>query len=64
MHLVCNYIHPRPRGGRCHVRVYLPEEERDAPVVMAGGRRMKAERSTHGALLGVVGNMSDLEDAR
>ena len=23
-----------PRGGRCRVRIYLPEDERDAPVVI------------------------------
>jgi hypothetical protein len=23
-----------PRGGRCRVRIYLPEEEQDAPVVI------------------------------
>ena len=34
MHLATDYIHPTPRGGRCRVRVYLPEEERDAPVVI------------------------------
>ena len=33
MHLVSDYIHPTPRGGRCRIRVYLPDEERDAPVV-------------------------------
>jgi hypothetical protein len=35
MHLASDYIHPTPRGGRCRIRVYLPEEdERDAPVVI------------------------------
>jgi hypothetical protein len=34
MHLATDYIHPTPRGGRCRVRVYLPEDERDAPVVI------------------------------
>jgi hypothetical protein len=34
MHLANDYIHPTPCGGRCRVRVYLPEEERDAPVVI------------------------------
>ncbi len=34
MHLAVDYIHPTPRGGRCRIRVYLPEEERDAPVVI------------------------------
>jgi hypothetical protein len=32
--LANDYIHPTPRGGRCRVRVYLPEEEQDAPVVI------------------------------
>ena len=34
MHLATEYIHPTPRGGRCRVRVYLSEEEQDAPVVI------------------------------
>ncbi len=34
MHLAVDYIHPTPRGGRCRVRVYLPHDERDAPVVI------------------------------
>jgi hypothetical protein len=32
--LVSDYIHPTPRDGRCRVRIYLPEDERDAPVVI------------------------------
>jgi hypothetical protein len=32
-HLASDYIHPTPRGGRCRVRIYLPDE-RDAPVVI------------------------------
>ena len=34
MHLANDYIHPTPRGGRCRIRVYLPEEEHDASVVI------------------------------
>jgi hypothetical protein len=34
MHLARDYIHPTPRGGRCRIRIYLPEEEQDAPVVI------------------------------
>ena len=34
MRLASDYIHPTPRGGRCRIRVYLPDEERDAPVVV------------------------------
>ena len=34
MHLASDYIHPTPRGGRCRVRVYLPEDELDSPVVV------------------------------
>jgi hypothetical protein len=33
-HLFTDYIHPTPMGGHCRVRVYLPEEEDDAPVVL------------------------------
>jgi hypothetical protein len=34
MHLAADYFHPTPRGGRCRVRIFLPEEDRDAPVVV------------------------------
>jgi len=34
MHLATGYIHPTPRGGRRRVRAYLPDEKRDAPVVL------------------------------
>jgi hypothetical protein len=34
MRLANDYIHPTPRGDRCRVRIYLPEEEQDAPVVV------------------------------
>ena len=34
MRLATDYIHPTPRGGRCRRRIYLPEEEWDAPVVI------------------------------
>jgi hypothetical protein len=34
MHLATDYIHPTPRGGMCRVRVYLPSEDQDAPVVV------------------------------
>jgi hypothetical protein len=32
--LVSDYIHPTPRDGRCRIRIYLPEDEQDAPVVI------------------------------
>ena len=34
MHLAADYIHPTPRGGKCRIRIYLPEDQRDAPVVL------------------------------
>jgi hypothetical protein len=34
VHLASDYIHPAPREGRCRVRIYLPEDEQDAPVVI------------------------------
>jgi hypothetical protein len=34
VHLASDYIHPTPRDGLCRIRVYLPEDERDAPVVI------------------------------
>ncbi len=35
MHLASDYIHPTPHGGRCRIRLYLPEEEdHDAVVVI------------------------------
>jgi hypothetical protein len=32
--LAGDYIHPTPRSGRCRIRIYLPEEEQGAPVVI------------------------------
>jgi hypothetical protein len=34
MHLATDYIHPTPRGGRCRIRVHLPEEGQDTPVLI------------------------------
>ena|SRR5215218_8675261 len=34
MHLASDYIHPTPRGSKCRIRIYLPEEEHDSPVVI------------------------------
>lgn len=34
MNLVHDYIHPVPAGGRCRIRLYLPDEEPDSPVVI------------------------------
>ena len=34
MHLATDYIHKTPRGGHCRVRIYLSEEERDAPLAI------------------------------
>jgi hypothetical protein len=34
MHLATDYIHPTPRRGKCRVRVYLSDDEQDAPVVV------------------------------
>jgi hypothetical protein len=32
--LASGYIHPSPRSGKRRVRIYLPEEELDPPVVI------------------------------
>jgi hypothetical protein len=38
MHLASDYIHPYGSAGgrpaRCRIRIYLPEDEQDAPVVI------------------------------
>lgn len=36
MKLVHSYVHPTPMGGRCRIRLYLPEEDTsaDAPVIV------------------------------
>ncbi len=34
MHLASDYIHPTPRDGKRRIRLYLPEEEQDASVVI------------------------------
>ncbi len=32
--LAADHVYPTPRGGRCRIRIYIPDEERDAPVVV------------------------------
>lgn len=50
MHLASDYIHPTPRGGRCRIRIYLPEEEQDAPVVICSELPNNGDTSvTHAA---------------
>lgn len=44
MNLVHDYIHPVPAGGRCRIRLYLPDEEADSPVVIC----TEPERGTGG----------------
>jgi hypothetical protein len=44
VHLATDYIHPISRGGRCRVRVYLPDEELDAPVVVCSELPTNAEQ--------------------
>jgi predicted acyl esterase len=34
MYLASYCIHPTPRGGRFRIRIFLPEEEQNAPVVI------------------------------
>ena len=34
MHLASDYILPTPRGGRCRIRIFLPEVEQDASVII------------------------------
>jgi hypothetical protein len=34
MHLASDYFYPTLRGGRYRIRIYLPDEGRDAPVVI------------------------------
>ena len=34
MDLEADYIHPTPHGGRCRIRIYLPDDQRDAPVLI------------------------------
>jgi hypothetical protein len=46
MHRISDYIHPTFRRGRCRVRIYLPEEVRDAPVVI----RSQLPRRIHPAV--------------
>lgn len=34
MNLVHDYIAPTPAGGHCRIRLYLPEESKDSPIVI------------------------------
>ena len=50
MHLASDYIHPTPRNGRCRVRVYIPEDERDAAVVICTELRNNPGQSITNAI--------------
>lgn len=34
MHLAADYVHPTPHGGRCRVRIFLPDDPRYTAVVI------------------------------
>ena len=34
MNLVHDYVAPTPAGGQCQIRLYMPEEPEDSPVVI------------------------------
>jgi len=34
MRLASDHVHPTPHDGRCRVRIFLPDDERDAVVVV------------------------------
>jgi hypothetical protein len=58
MHLASDYIHPTPRGGRCRIRIYLPEEEQDTPVVICSELPNKGGHARH-LRRGAAGRGSD-----
>jgi hypothetical protein len=37
VHLASDYIHPTPRDGSCRIRIYLSQDQQDAPVVICSG---------------------------
>lgn len=45
MELVHDYIHPTPGEGCCRVRLYLPDEAEDSPVVILSELRENTGRS-------------------
>lgn len=34
MNLASDYIAPTPAGGQCRIRLYMPDEPQDSPVVI------------------------------
>jgi hypothetical protein len=59
MNLVHDYIHPTPHRGRCRVRLYLPEEDRDAPVVVCTEQEDNPVMSITNAAERIVGEVLD-----
>jgi hypothetical protein len=57
MRLTADYVHPTPLGGRCRVRIYLPEEERDAPVVVCTEPRNNPGMSVTNAAERIAGEV-------
>ena len=44
-----DYIHPTPRGGRCRIRLYLPDDSADAPVIICSQRPENSGQSVTNA---------------
>lgn len=59
MHLAHDYIHPTPNRGRCRVRLYLPEEDRGAPVVICTEQEDNPGMSVTNAAERIAGEVLD-----
>ena len=54
MHLASDYIHTTPRKGRCRVRIFEPDDDRDAPVIVLTELKGNPGQSVTNAAEGLV----------
>lgn len=57
MNLAHDYIVPTPHGGRCGIRIYLPEDDQDAPVVVCTEPEDNPGMSITNAADGIAGEV-------
>lgn len=57
MHLAADYVHPTPHKGRCRIRVYLPDDDRDSAVVICTEPRDNPGQSITNAAERIAGEV-------
>lgn len=57
MHLAADYVHPTSHGGRCRVRIFLPDDPRDTAVVICTEPRGNPGQSVTNAAERIAGEV-------